>query len=110
MLAMLEISAYNYPSLTRYGIGETKRYIIIGPGTKYFESRNPGALFIALSIAKTADGEYSDFAWHPDVLVNEDCFCHRANTPITKAGHQNSSFLTKQRKPPKCSSVIMYMT
>ena len=76
------------------GRGETNRYIIIGPGTKQFESRNPGALFVALSNAKTADGEYPDFAWLPDVLVNEDCLCHRANTVITKARHQNSIYQT----------------
>ena len=75
------------------GRGETNRYIIIDPGTKQFESRNPGALFVALSRAKTAGGpgQYPDFAWHPDVLVNEDRLCHRADTPTTKARHQELS-------------------
>ena len=80
------------------GRGETNRYIIIGPGTNQFESRNPGALFVALSNANTADGEYPDFAWLPDVLVNEDCLCHRANTPITKARYQNSLFSDKTKE------------
>ena len=75
------------------GRGETNRYIIIDQGTKQFESRNPGAFFVALSSAKTAGGpgQYPDFAWHPDVLVNEDRLCHRADTPTTKAGHQELS-------------------
>jgi hypothetical protein len=32
------------------GDGESSRYIVINPGTKKFESLNPGALFVALSI------------------------------------------------------------
>ena len=31
------------------GKGEHNSYIIINPGTRAFESRNPGALFVALS-------------------------------------------------------------
>ena len=97
------------------GRGETNRYIIIDPCTKQFESRNPGALFVALSRAKTAGGpgQYPDFAWHPDVLVNEDRLCHRADTPTTKARHQelqeSLSILIKQRKFSKCSIVMMYL-
>jgi hypothetical protein len=69
------------------GAGEPNRYIVINPGSRCFESRNPGALFVALSRAKTAggDGEDPDFAWHPSVLVNEDRLCHVVNTPTTKA-------------------------
>ena len=36
------------------GAGEIYEYIIIHPGTRNFESRNPGALFVALSRAKSA--------------------------------------------------------
>ena len=65
------------------GIGETNRYIIIDPGTKAFESRSPGALFVALSRAKSAGDSKNDpdFAWHSSVLVNEDRLCHVPNTP-----------------------------
>ena len=69
------------------GEGEQNRYIVIDPGTKSSESKNPGALFVALSRAKTAGDESSksDFYWHPDVLVNEDRLCFSPNTPRTKA-------------------------
>jgi hypothetical protein len=52
-----------------------------------FESRNPGALFVALSRAKTAGNPQTDpdFAWHPHVLVNEDRLCHVVKTPLTAA-------------------------
>ncbi|EDO35599.1 predicted protein, partial [Nematostella vectensis] len=43
---------------------------------------NPGALFVALSRAKSAGGEGADpdFAFHGDVLVNEDTRTTRART------------------------------
>jgi hypothetical protein len=34
------------------GDGESSRYIVINPGTRKFESLNPGALFVALSRTK----------------------------------------------------------
>ena len=69
------------------GKGEPNRYIIISPGSSGFETRNPGALFVALSRAKSAgDGETPpDFAWHPSVLVNEDRLSHVPFTATTKA-------------------------
>jgi hypothetical protein len=69
------------------GDGEVNRYIVINPGTKAFESRNPGALFVALSRAKSTGGNNSDpdFAWHPSFLVNEDRICHKVKTPKTDA-------------------------
>ena len=69
------------------GCGESNRYIVINPGTKKFESRNPGALFVALSRAKNAGNEIQDpdFAWHPSILINEDRICHVVKTPTTKA-------------------------
>jgi hypothetical protein len=38
------------------GQGEPFNYIVINPGTMSFESRNPGALFVALSRPKSAGG------------------------------------------------------
>lgn len=48
---------------------------------------NPGALFVALSRAKTAGGHETtpDFAWHPSILVNTDRLCHNVDTPTTRA-------------------------
>jgi hypothetical protein len=42
------------------GDNEPNRYIIINPGTKQFESRNAGALFVALSRAKSAGDLHTD--------------------------------------------------
>ena len=69
------------------GEGEIYEYIVIDPGTRAFESRNPGALFVALSRAKSAGGHNKDpdFAWHHSVLVNEDRLCHVVKTETTKA-------------------------
>lgn len=69
------------------GEGEANRYIVIHPGDKKFEARNPGALFVALSRAKSAGGEDEDpdFAWHPHVLINEDRLCQKVCTETTKA-------------------------
>ncbi|CAG2185619.1 PIF1 [Mytilus edulis] len=69
------------------GKGEPNSYIVINPGTRAFESRTPGALFVALSRAKSAGNDKldPDFAWHPSVLVNEDRLCHVVTTPTVKA-------------------------
>lgn len=69
------------------GEGEANCYIVIHPGDKKFEARNPGALFVALSRAKSAGGEDEDpdFAWHPHVLINEDRLCQKVCTETTKA-------------------------
>ncbi|XP_021373892.1 ATP-dependent DNA helicase PIF1-like [Mizuhopecten yessoensis] len=70
------------------GTGEPNRFIVINPGTRSFESRNPGALFVALSRAKSSgavEGTYPDFAWHPAVLINEDRICHVVRTATTSA-------------------------
>ena len=69
------------------GDGESSRYIVINPGTRTFESLNPGALLVALSRAKTAGGHETtpDFAWHPSILVNTDRLCHNVDTPTTRA-------------------------
>lgn len=72
------------------GEGEVNRYIIINIGTRAFESRNPGALFVALSRAKSTgrDNSDPDFAWHPSILINEDRVCHKVSTPTTLAREQ----------------------
>jgi hypothetical protein len=72
------------------GKGQHNRYIVIHPGTTSFESKNPGALCVALSRAKSAggNGEDPDFAWHPNVLVNEDRLCQLVNTATTRARAQ----------------------
>ena len=72
------------------GEGETNRYIVISPGSTAFESRNPGALFVALSRAKSAGNTSKDpdFAWNEKVIVNEDRLCHVVKTPTTAARHK----------------------
>ncbi|CAC5388042.1 unnamed protein product [Mytilus coruscus] len=69
------------------GKGEPNSYIVINPGTRAFESKTPGALFVALSRAKSAGNDKldPDFAWHPSVFVNEDRLCHVVTTPTVKA-------------------------
>ena len=78
------------------GNGEINRYVVISPGTRAFESRNPGALYVAMSRAKTAGGtgQYPDFAFNPHILVNEDRLCHRVSTPTTKARKADIERLT----------------
>ena len=57
--------------------------MIMNPGSKHFESRNPGAFFVALSHAgnETTD---PDFAWHSDILVNEGRLCFVVKTQSMK--------------------------
>ena len=69
------------------GVGEAFRYVVIHPGKHDFEVKNPGALFAALSRAKSAGGEGRDpdFAFNEAVvLINEDRFSP-VNTPTTRA-------------------------
>jgi len=79
------------------GKGEPNQYIIINPGTRAFESRNPGAIFVALSRAKSAGSGTldPDFVWHPSVLVNEDRLCHVATSPTVKAKDNEISRISK---------------
>ena len=68
--------------------GEPNHYMVINPGTRQFESHVPGALYVALSRAKSSGTENSelDFAWHPSILVNQDRLCHTAvDTPFARA-------------------------
>ena len=68
------------------GTGEAFRYVVIHPGKHAFEAKNPGALFVALSRAKSAGGEGVDpeFAFHEDVLINEDRL-KPVDTPTARA-------------------------
>ena len=67
------------------GDGEASRYVVIHPGKHDFEATNPGALFVALSRAKSAGGEGTDpgFAFHEDFLINDDRF-KPVDTPTTR--------------------------
>ena len=87
------------------GHGETNRYIVISPGTKAFESKNPGALFVALSRAKTAGGldKDPDFAWHPSVLVNEDRLCHVVRTATVFGRKREMNRLAKMALQTKAA-------
>ena len=69
------------------GHGELNKYVIVHPGNKSFESRTPGALYVALSRAKSAGGigENPEFAFHGDILLNPDRVCHVVNTPTVRA-------------------------
>jgi hypothetical protein len=69
------------------GKSEPNQYIVINPGTRAFESRNPCALFVALSRAKSAGNYFvdPDFAWHSSVLVNEDRLCHVVKSATVEA-------------------------
>ena len=77
------------------GSGEANRYIVIHPGTRAFESRNPGALYVALSRAKCSGsgGRDPDFAWNSNVRVNEDRLCHEVTTPTSIARNQQIRLL-----------------
>ena len=68
------------------GVREAFGYVVIHPGKHDFEAKNPGALFVALSRAKSAGGEGRDhyFAFNEVVLINEDRFSP-VNTPTTRA-------------------------
>ena len=69
-----------------WGAEEANRYVVVHPGNHGFEARNPGALFVSLSRAKSAGGEGRDrdFAFREDVLINNDRF-RPVDTPNTRA-------------------------
>ena len=71
----------------RLGKGQASRYIIINPGTRSFESWNPGALFVALSRAKSSGIGFKDpdFAFNSSLIINEGRLCHKVCTNKTKA-------------------------
>ena len=77
------------------GEGEACRYIVIHPGTRAFESRNPGAMYVALSRAKCRGigGRDPDFTWYESVIVNEDRLCHKVYALINKARNEHMKLL-----------------
>ena len=77
-----KIYKYIYNNIQRH----RNQYIVINPGTKKQESQTPGALYVALSRAKTAGTETEDpgFAFHSHVLLNDDRVCHVVNTVTTR--------------------------
>lgn len=87
------------------GEGQASRYIIINPGTRSFESRNSGALLVALSRAKSSGICFKDpdFAFNSSVIINEDRLCHKVCTNTTKARQKeilslnNLAVQTKQK-------------
>ena len=68
------------------GDGEAFRYVVTHPGKHDFEAKNPGALYVAMSQAKSAGGESTDpdFAFHEEFLINDDRF-KPVHTPTTHA-------------------------
>ena len=79
------------------GAGEVNRFIVISPGSRSFEAHNPGALYVALSRARSAGSkdQYPDFAWNPNVLVNEDRLCYKVNNATSRARQDEVSRLHK---------------
>ncbi|CAH3020553.1 unnamed protein product [Porites evermanni] len=77
------------------GSGEAFRYVAVHPGDHGFEARNPGALFVALSGAKSAGGEVRDpdFVFHEDILINNDRF-RPVDTPTTRARAMETACLS----------------
>ena len=62
------------------GVGEAFRYVVIHPGKHDFEAKNPGALFVALSRAKSAGGEGSVIAEILEVANNPNLNKNRGST------------------------------
>ena len=87
------------------GANEANRYIVISPGTRAFEARNPGALYVALSRARSAgcaaSGHYPDFAWGPNVLVNEDRLCYCPSNRTIKARNAEIARLSRLSQQTK---------
>ena len=84
------------PGMT-IGPGNLNRFIIINPGHRAFESRNPGAMYVSLSRAKTSGTatELADFAFHSNELLNHDRVCHKPCTPLLLARDKEVARLQK---------------
>lgn len=69
--------------------------MVVHPGNHGFEARNPGALFVSLSRAKSAsrEGRDPDFAFREDVLINNDRF-RPVDTPTTRARAMETACLS----------------
>ena len=87
------------------GPGNYNRHIIISPGSRAFESRNPGALYVALSRATSAGNDTTapDFGFHPSILLNQDRVCHNPNTRLTRSRNAEIKRLAKLAKDTKKS-------
>ena len=68
------------------GAGEAFRYVVLHPGDYGFEARNPTALFVAFSRARSAgrEGRDPDLAFREDELINNDRF-RPVDTSTTRA-------------------------
>jgi hypothetical protein len=93
------------------GVGQPNRYIVINPGTRKFESNNPGALFVALSRAKSAGSSETDpdFAWNPNILVNPDRLCFAPDTNLTRLRREEIARLERlaERTKEKYSGAFL---
>ena len=69
------------------GIGKAFRYLVTHPEKYEFEAKNPSTLFVALSRAKSASrrGSDPDFAFHEDVLLNDEILKLILRHPTTQA-------------------------
>ena len=87
------------------GQGELNRHVVITPGSCGFESRNPGALYVAASRAKCSgsDDRLPDLAFHEKVILNADRLKHKPNGKIIKEREiearrlQNAAHATRRR-------------
>ena len=73
------------------GPNHLNRHIVISPGGRAFEARNPGVLYVSLSRAKSAGSVdcLPDFAFNKHTLLNEDRVCFKPNTALTRARAQD---------------------
>lgn len=92
-------------------IGEVSRYIVINPGTRAFYFRNPGALFCAVSRAKSTGKNITDpdFAWHPSFLLNEARICHCVNTPTTTERNRDTLRIESIAKKKNSISISSFL-
>lgn len=93
------------------GSGEINQHIIIKPGTRQFESRNPVALFVPLSRAKstgTKNAKLPEFAWHQSIFINQDRLCHVVKTKTTDSRTQEIMRLQNIANKTKRSLIFFF--
>ena len=94
------------------GPGNLNRYIVINPGSKTFEARNPGILYVSLSRAKSAGSATAlpDFAFNPDFLLDDERVTSKPRSPLIKAREaeivrlQHLAVKTRQEFPQLCTT------